>query len=339
MIKLLIYIAILLAIIAVSQLMRVFELAAELKGARHYEVKEEDNRRNGKLMLGFMIIFMLFCVWQVFKYKDKLLPVAASIEGVELDWLMNFNFIIISFVFVLTNILLFYFAFKYYGRDGAKAHYYPHNNKLELIWTIVPAIVMAVIIILGLKSWTKITAPAAPETMIIELYAKQFDWTARYAGKDNALGDHSYKLITDLNALGVDVNDERAWDDIVVKGEFHIPVNKEVEFKIRSRDVIHSAFMPHFRQQMNAVPGMITFMHFTPTITSAEMKKITKNPNFEYVLLCNKICGASHYNMQMNVIVDTEEDFKKWMDEKNKKPTFSKTAAVTTETKTTVASN
>ncbi len=321
MIKFLVYSAILLGIIAATQLMRVFELASELKGTRHYEIKEADNRRNGKLMFWFMVTFMLFCFWQVIKYKDKLLPVAASIEGVELDWLLNFNFIIIWVVFIITNVLLFWFSYKYYGRDNAVAHYYPHNNKLEILWTTVPAVVLAVIIILGLKSWTTITAPADPNMRIIELYAKQFDWTARYAGTDNTLGGFSYKLITASNPLGVDANDPKTADDFTVKGEFHIPINQPVEFKIRSRDVIHSAYMPHFRQQMNAVPGMITFLHFTPTITSKRMKEITNNPNFEYLLLCNKICGASHYNMQMNIIVDTQEEFDAWL--KKQKPNLS----------------
>jgi cytochrome c oxidase subunit 2 len=126
-------------------------------------------------------------------------------------------------------------------------------------------------------------------------------------------------------------------DDIVVKNEIHIPVGKEVEFKFRSRDVIHSAYFPHFRAQMNCVPGMTTYFHFTPTITTADMRKDpyvisqvadinairsakakkegrTEKPyEFNYILLCNKICGNSHYNMQMTVIVDTEEDYKKWL--------------------------
>ncbi|MCK6650439.1 MAG: cytochrome c oxidase subunit II, partial [Bacteroidia bacterium] len=105
-------------------------------------------------------------------------------------------------------------------------------------------------------------------------------------------------------------------DDIIVKNELHLPVNKEVEFKFNSRDVIHSAYFPHFRAQMNCVPGMTTMFHFTPTITTEEMRAKTGNDKFDYILLCNKICGNSHYNMQMTIIVETEEQYNKWLSEK-----------------------
>jgi cytochrome c oxidase subunit 2 len=267
----------------------------------------------------------------VFKYKDSILPLAASAHGKELDWLMWFNMTLITFVFIIINCLLFFFAYKYYSRPDSQAAYYPHNNRLEMIWTIVPAIVLAVIIILGLRMWNTITEPAAKDAIVIELYAKQFDWTARYAGKDSVLGRSNYKLIGGSNALGMDTLDPRGADDIIVRGELHIPLGKQVEFKIHSRDVIHSAFMPHFRIQMNAVPGMTTSMHMTPTITTEEMRKRPEviaqmkvindirskkgeDPyEFNYILLCNKVCGASHSNMQMNVVVDTPEQYEIWL--------------------------
>lgn len=331
MIKLLIYVAIILLIIAVAQLVRVFELASELKGSKNNEVNYKDHRNQGRMMFAFLIAFMAFCLWQTLKYKDSLLPEAASVHGKDLDWLMWFNMSIIGIVFVIINILLFYFSYKYYSRPDLQATYYPHNNKLELIWTVVPAAALAVIIILGLKMWNTITEPAQDDAIVIELYAKQFDWTARYAGKDNKLGHSNYKLIEGSNALGMDTLDPVGADDIIVRNELHIPVGKQIEFKIHSRDVIHSAFMPHFRIQMNAVPGMTTSMHMTPSITTEEMRKhpevITQMKmindrraakgeepyEFNYVLLCNKICGASHSNMQMNVVVETPEQYEAWL--------------------------
>jgi cytochrome c oxidase subunit 2 len=116
-----------------------------------------------------------------------------------------------------------------------------------------------------------------------------------------------------MNPLAIDTTDKFSWDDKIVNGEFHIPVNKIVLMYFRSKDVIHSAYMPHFRAQMNCVPGMRTEFHFTPTITTAEMKEKTKNPDFDYVLLCNKICGATHWNMQMKIVVDSEADYQKWL--------------------------
>jgi cytochrome c oxidase subunit 2 len=338
MIQFLVYLVIILTVVAIAQLVRVFELSAQLKGESSNEITEEDNRSQAKMWMVFMIAFFAFCFWQMFKYKDKLLPISASEHGVGLDWLMNFNFLIIGIVFVITNIFLFYFAYKYYGRKDSKATFYPHNNKLEMIWTIVPAIVLAIIIVLGLKSWNNIMQPSDPNAMVVELYAKQFDWTARYSGKDNLLGAASHKLITGTNAVGLDSLDSPSHDDIIVKNEIHLPVGREVEFKFRSRDVIHSAYFPHFRAQMNCVPGMTTMFHFTPTITTAEMRKNPgvvhqqneinelrgkrgeKPEEFNYILLCNKICGASHYNMQMTIVVETPEEYEKWIT--SKKPFF-----------------
>jgi cytochrome c oxidase subunit 2 len=216
-----------------------------------------------------------------------------------------------------------------------------------------------VIIIFGLRSWNKITSDADPNSQIIEIYGKQFDWTARYAGADNKLGNANYKMITSTNDLGMDSTSAEGQDDIVVKNEIHIPVGKEIEFKFRSRDVIHSAYFPHFRAQMNVVPGMTTMFHFTPTITTADMRKDPvvieqmgeinairketakkegkpfKPVAFDYILLCNKICGNSHYNMQMTVIVDTEEDYKKWIS--GQKAFYGKAAAEPKKTETAEA--
>ena len=318
----LILIAIVLFCIAAGQIMKIFELSSAMRGEKQYVITDKDNRLNGRLMLWFLIAFFAFCIWQYVKYKDKLLPVAASEEGVELDWLLDFNFIIIILVFFVTNACLFWFAYKYHGRTGQKATYYPENHKLELLWTVVPGIVLAVIIFFGLKTWNSITRePDGEEYMLIELYPKQFDWTARYSGDDNTLGFANYKFITANNPLGVDSMDEKSFDDFLVNpgGELHLPKGKRVKFVFRSRDVIHSAYFPHFRQQMNCVPGMTTQLHFVPTITTDSMRMITNDPAFDYVLLCNKICGASHYNMQLKIVIDEPGKFNDWYKENKTK--------------------
>ena len=356
MIKLLVYVAIILAVLAIGYLVRVFELASSLKGKKPEEITDRDNRLQSRLMLIFLFAFFAFIIWNLKSFVPRMLPVAASEHGVTLDWLFNFNMAIIFFVFAITHVVLFYFAYKYYGRKDNVATYFPHDNKLEMIWTIIPAIVLAVIIIFGLKSWNKITSDPSPNSMVVELYAKQFDWTARYSGADNKLGAANYRNITATNDCGMDSTSADGKDDIIVKNEIHLPVGKEVAFNFRSRDVIHSAFFPHFRAQMNVVPGMTTMFHFTPTITTSDMRKdpvviqqthdinilraakakkegrIETPYEFDYILLCNKICGNSHYNMQMTIVIDSEEDYKKWI--ASKKPYYSKEApASTTETK------
>jgi cytochrome c oxidase subunit II len=316
MINFLIFLVVVFGIVLIAQLVRIYELVADLKGGTtDAEITPADNKLNANLMLAFLILFFGFMVYQVVAWKDLMLPESASEHGVEVDTLFDFNMVILFIVFGITQFLLFVFAAKYYFRKERKAYFLTHNNKLEFIWTIIPAFVLAIIIIYGLATWNNITSTPPDDALSIEVYGKQFDWTVRYSGEDNKLGNANFKMIEGVNELGLDHTDTNGADDIVVKGEFHIPVGREVNMFMRSRDVIHSVYLPHFRVQMNAVPGMITQFHFKPTITTAEMKQKLNNPEFEYILLCNKICGAAHYNMQMTLIVDNEEDYQKWLSE------------------------
>lgn len=330
--NLLVLLAIVLLIIAGHQLLRIIELSRSLKKTKEWQVSETDNNMMGKAMLWFMVLFFAFFFWQVNRWIDRSLPPASSEHGVKIDTLWDANIYLITVIFLVTNFILFFFAYKYRGNGDKQAVYFAHNNKLEMLWTVIPAVALAFIIIFGLKYWNEIMTPAEdPNRVTIELYAKQFDWTARYAGKDGKLGSTDFRQISGSNSVGMDTADVLGFDDILVKNEFHIPVNREIEFHMRSRDVIHSAYMPHFRAQMNCVPGMVTFFKFKPTKTTSEMRKDPyvikmmeginkqrekegKEPvEFDYLLLCNKICGASHYNMQMNLIVDTEADYNAWL--------------------------
>jgi cytochrome c oxidase subunit 2 len=330
--KLLVLLAIVLLIIAGHQLLRIIELSRGLKKTKEWQLTNSDNNAMGKGMLIFMILFFIAFFWQVNRWSDRALPGAASEHGLKIDFLMDANMYLITFVFLLTNFFLFLFAYKYRGNTNNKATFFAHSNKLEMIWTVVPAVALAFIIIFGLKYWNEIMADANdPNKVTVELYAKQFDWTARYPGKDGKLGTTDYRQIGGSNSVGMDTVDVLGNDDILIKNEFHIPVGREVELLMRSRDVIHSAYLPHFRAQMNCVPGLVTAFKFKPIKTTAEMRKDPyviqlmaginkqrekegKEPvEFDYVLLCNKICGASHYNMQMNVIVESEKDYNDWL--------------------------
>lgn len=244
-------------------------------------------------------------------WDHLLLPPASSLHGAEIDSLMKVSMTLILIVFFALTPMLFFFAYKYRGKKGNTAYFFSHNNKLEVVWTVVPTIILTALIIFGLRTWDRAMNPDLSQASIIEVYSKQFDWTARYAGDDNILGQSSYLLVKGKNTLGVDMLDEQSSDDIVTR-EVHLPVNKPVLLKFRSRDVIHSAFLPHFRVQMNCVPGLSTQFGFTPTKTTKEMKS-QEGEDFEYVLLCNKICGAAHFNMQMKFIVESEEDYNKWI--------------------------
>lgn len=358
MTSLLVLLVLVLLSVALWQLTKIFELTQVGKKTESTQVADDnDNKVNGYLMfgfLGFIYIITIYC----FAYYGKLplMNNAASVHGKDVDQLMWISMILIFIVQTITQALLHYFAFKYSGRKGQVASYFSDNNKLEFIWSSIPAIVLAVLIFFGLYSWTDIMFVSADEKPIeIEIYAQQFKWTARYSGEDNKLGKANVRLIEGVNTLGVDLEDSYAQDDIVTD-ELHLPKGAKVVFKIRSQDVLHSMYMPHFRAQMNCVPGMVTQFAFTPSMTTSEMretKEMTEKVNninkireakskdlvaegktaldpytFDYLLLCNKICGSSHYNMQMKIVVDTPEEYKTWLKSKTSLVQSVKTAAI-----------
>ena len=287
--------------------------------------------------MGFIYVLM---IWSLYGTKDVLLPqLSASAEGKHIDILFKITMTLILIVQFVLQFIIFYFTFKYRGIKGRKALFFADSHKLELAWTVTPAIVLAGLIIYGLWTWNEVMdASDAENPLIVELYAKQFQWEARYAGSDNELGDANVRFIKGTNTMGIDFSDKNASDDIplmVGEGKFvkelHLPKGRKVIFKMRSQDVLHSAYMPHFRAQMNCVPGMVTQMAFTPTVTTEEMRmnkdtqskfeninrlrteKGEEQVEFDYLLLCNKICGSSHYNMQLKIVVDEEADFNKWL--------------------------
>jgi len=432
--KLITLLVVIAGVIALAQLAKVGQLTSLIRNKREEDISAADTRLNGGLFVAFMVAFYASFIWLIIRYGDYN-PPAASAHGETYDTLMNFNMYIIMAVFFLVNSVLFIFANKYRFDKERKARFFAHDNRLELIWTVIPSIVLAVIIIYGLRTWNEMTGDASDDALRVEVYSKQFDWTARYPGADGEFGLANYNLITPTNPLGIVTQDgvtealseiesqiasleselahERgrllaekasieeqlhaddhhghghghdhdhhgispefkanlearlhevehmlasdqvvvlsnaaaeakedklhrlkrhrqrieevkpfdydggiaAWeagaDDKIMKGEFHLPVGREVEFVFRSRDVIHSAYMPHFRAQMNTVPGVPTRFKMTPTITTDSMRTILDDPDFNYVLLCNKVCGAAHFNMQMAVVVETEEEYNAWLE-------------------------
>lgn len=328
MINLLIAIVIILAVLVVAKVIRVFELSTDLKGENPAEVTESDNKTQATLFVIGILAWLAFVIYGTIAWGPLMLPESASAHGDQIDGLMNLTWWIIAPMFFLCHLLILVFCYKYYYRKERIATFFAHSTKLELIWTTVPTIVLTSLIVYGLTIWNEVTSAAPDDAMEVEIYAKQFDWTARYAGEDNVLGKSGYRLITSENPLGVSSKDEASNDDKIVRGELHLPVGKPVVFKFHSRDALHSAYMPHFRLQMNCVPGMTTQFHMVPKTTTKEMKQITRNEDFNYILLCNKICGAAHYNMQMDIIVESEEDYAAWLSEKK---TFAESMTPTEE--------
>lgn len=295
-----------------------------LKGIRPTETEADGseeyvdsaNNFNGYAMWAFWIISVVGVVWSFLHYRTDFLPEAASVHGKETDYWFWVSMSVIMVGFFVVNSLLFYFAYKYRFKKGRVATFYPHNNKLEVIWTVIPAIIMAGLVFTGLIVWNDVMADAPEDSEVIEIMGKQFAWQVRYPGVDNnKLGRYNYKLTDASNEFGVDFTDENSFDDFMNPSEMHVPVGRPVLLKIRARDVLHSVFIPHMRVKMDAVPGMPTKFWFTPTQTTEEARVALGNPDFDFEIACTEVCGRAHFAMKLRLIVEDEESYNKWKKE------------------------
>lgn len=285
-------------------------LRGEGKGLR------QSNKINAALMIVFLVLGLLG-VWycnDLYYEKTLLAYDASSVEGARVDSMMWITIAVTGIVFIITQIILFVFAYKYQQNDEGKVFYYPHNNKLEFIWTIIPALVLTVLVVVGLRNWFLFTDEPPKEAMVVEVTGKQFGWIYRYPGKDAAFGKKYFKNIdAATNTLGIIWDDQLSHDDVVTEQTLYLVKGKPVKFVIGSRDVIHDVGLTHFRMKMDAVPGIPTTLWFTPKYTTKEMKEITGNPNFVYEISCDQMCGNGHYSMRGVIEVVEQEEFDMWM--------------------------
>lgn len=312
------------------QIAKASEYVAILRGEE--KTRKQTNKINAFLLLAFLILGLIG-VWLCNeKYAPRILGKPASDHGVLIDRMLYITIALTGVVFIITQVALFWFSFKYQESDKRKAFYYPHNNKLEVIWTVIPAIALTVLVGFGIFYWFKITGDAPKEAMQVEVIGSQFQWEFRYPGKDSTFGKKYYRRQDGKNPLGIMWEDNASHDDIVIPPgqELHLVVNKPVKLIINAKDVIHDVGLVHFRMKMDAVPGTPTTMWFTPTITTKEMIKKSGNPDFVYEISCDQMCGSGHTNMRGRIIVETQAEFDAWMatqkpawatlQEANKKP-------------------
>jgi cytochrome c oxidase subunit 2 len=316
-----ILIILVLAFVLIFQISKASEYVSVLKGEE--KSFKQSNRINAFLFILFMVLGLAGAWWcnELLYDRTLLAQPAASDHGEKIDFMLWLTIIVTGVVFLLTQVLLFWFAFKYQYSEKRTSYFFPHNNKLELLWTVVPAIFLTVLVGFGLFYWFKITGDAPKDAQIVEITGKQFNWMMRYPGKDNVLGRKNYRL-TDAssgNALGVDWEDGASHDDIEAS-EMHLVVGKPVQLVINAQDVIHDVGLVHFRLKMDAVPGIPTTLWFTPKYTTEQMKKITGNKDFVYEISCDQICGSGHYSMRGVIIVETQEEHDAWM--ASKKPQY-----------------
>ncbi len=312
MVGALIALAVVLIFVVLFQIARTSELLSVIKGEGM--ISKRTNKINGALMLIFMVLFLVGSIWSTIAYLPRFLPSPSSEHGHLIDEMFNWTLFFTGIVFIATTILLFWFAFKYREKEGQTAYYFPHNNKLEVLWTAVPAVVLTILVAMGIENWNKITAPAPEGTEIVEVTGQQFNWILRYPGIDGELGDRDYRKITGENTLGIDWTDPRSKDDFM-PNNIVLKVGQPVLFKLGAKDVLHSFFLPHFRVKMDCVPGVPTRFWMTPTRTTAEARIEYDNPDFDFELACTELCGSAHWNMRKTVTVVSDEEYEKWFSE------------------------
>jgi cytochrome c oxidase subunit 2 len=301
--------------LAIAVAVRLQSVMGGIKKDAEADAPVPNNKINGAMWMVFLIAGFIGVVWSYLSAKNYFLPEASSPHGRDTDNQFWFDMALLMIAFFVVNFLLFFFAWKYQYKKDYKATFYPENHKLELIWTAIPAVVMAVLVFLGYRSWTDIMSDAPADSQIVEIMGKQFGWTVRYGGvQDNKLGNYNYKLIDDSNnnPSGIDFSDEASFDDFIHVSEMHVEVNKPVSLKIRARDVLHSVYIPHMRVKMDAVPGMPTKFWFTPDKTTDQMRAELGNPSFDYEIACTEVCGRGHFSMRMRIIVEDKAAVDAW---------------------------
>jgi cytochrome c oxidase subunit II len=310
MFEIILGVSVLLILLILFLIFRIYTLVNVVRGSDKKRATAS-NKVNALLMLLFLIIgFGLFIWYSVSEHHNYTIPLASD-HGADIDYLFWITMAVSISVVVITHILLFWFSFRYQYKEDTKALYYPDNTKLEIFWTVIPAIVLSILVFSGWRAWSNITAQAPDNAEVVEVMGYQFAWKVRYPGKDGKLGNTDFRLIDAENQFGLDLSDEASLDDFSPR-EIHLPKGRPVLLRIRARDVLHSVYMPHFRMKMDAVPGMPTRFWFTPTKTTAEMRDELGNPEFNYELACAEICGRGHFAMRLLVIVHEPEDYDRW---------------------------
>ena len=333
-------IVVLAIVFSVLTVMVISKTQSLLKGVKVETEQTNDavdgaNNMNGIGLFIFWILSVVGFAWSfMYAKKDFLIafgdiPTASSVHGKETDYWFWFGMTVVTVSFLIVNSVLFYFPLKYRYNKNRKAYFYPHNNTLEIVWTLIPAVIMAGLVFSGLRVWNKVMSDAPKDAEVVEIMGKQFGWQVRYGGVDNEkLGNYNYKLIDDAagNQFGIDFTDENSFDDFTHSTEMHIPKGKPVLLKIRARDVLHSVFIPHMRVKMDAVPGMPTKFWFVADKSTADMQAELGKPDFKYEIACTEVCGRSHFAMRLILIVDEPAEYEKWKKEQKSflatNPTF-----------------
>jgi cytochrome c oxidase subunit 2 len=311
-----------LVFLIIFQIAKASEYVAVLKGEE--KSRKENNKVNGFFMIAFLIVGLIGVYWcnELFFGKTLLAHDAASEQGDKVDSMMKLTLLITGIVFVITQVALFWFAYRFQEKENAKPFFFPHNNTMEIIWTVIPAIALTVLVVIGLRNWFSFTGEAPSNALQVEITGQQFSWIFRYPGQDKTFGKKYFKYIDGTNSLGLlwkdsaDLNlkdDPAAHDDIVTTQTMYAVKGRPCKLIIGSKDVIHDVGLSAFRLKMDAVPGTPTTLWFTPKYTTKEMKDITGNPDYDYEISCDQMCGNGHFGMRGVIKVVSQPEYDAWV--------------------------
>jgi cytochrome c oxidase subunit 2 len=218
-----------------------------------------------------------------------------------MDDTISITFWITGFVFVAVNLFMAYCIVRYRRRKGSRAEYEPENKSLESWLVGLSSVGIAAMLAPGLFVWAKVV-DVPPDAAVFEAMGQQWHWSYRFPGKDGKLGTVDAKHVSEKNPFGVNPDDPDGQDDVLVSSpEVHLPLGKPVKVLLRGGDVLHNFTVPQFRVKMDLVPGLVSYIWFTPTRVG------------RFDLLCNELCGVGHFAMRGKVVVEEEQAFQAWL--------------------------
>jgi len=210
------------------------------------------------------------------------LPEGVSTYSSTIDGLFFIILAVTGVAFIATEALLFLFAFRYRQRPGVRATYTHGNNALEVVWTIIPAVILVILGFMSRSGWNMIRGEMPHTDEVVTITASQFNWEIRYRGTDGEFDTA---------------------DDVVTSNDMRLPVGVKTRIRLRSKDVIHSFFLPNFRLKQDAVPGLTIEVWLEATKTGT------------YEIACAELCGFGHYSMRGLLTVLESEEYRTWLTE------------------------
>jgi cytochrome c oxidase subunit 2 len=255
---------------------------------------------SGLAFAALMALLIIITLW-LFIAQPWWFPTLASVHGAEIDAVFMAVLVVSGVAFVITQGLLGYWVMRYGTSGKEKAGYWHDNPKAEFFLLTGTAVILVILVFMGQQVWSKFFFTDAPANALqVNVLAQQFGWNFQYPGADGVFGRTDIRKMTNSNPMGLDETDPAGKDDVIAP-ILHLIANRPTTVNLRSKDVIHSFFLPNLRVKQDAVPGLAIQITFTPTVAG------------EYEIACAELCGLNHYSMRSMLTVDaTEQEFLTW---------------------------